>query len=313
MTRHVIPMIAGALGSLAAPMLHATGNDSPRLPMIFIGAAFPDRLEQLKDKSRWQAVARHSGMLIHPNNLKPGSPSLEITRAVAPLFGVRRAVVERNSLPKPEDIPSRIAMARDTLGFKDGVYFYFNGITASKNLRKDGVVPPDPAWWDRARLAEEHGAVPLYGPAPHVVYRLPRGWNDPAWDFLRDLSVFKGYCFDAPAELYTRVGKDAHSAEAGERYRESVAMAIRHARSKNLPSIYLFSAHGTAEENVAHARDVVRDLRRREALPTGWAIEDYTKDSKLPMVPETNPDGSPAATVTGLAYWILGFHTGKFK
>lgn len=298
---------------LAACLASSARGQGGRLPVIFIGAAYQDRLEQLRDRSQWPVVAARSGMFIHPNNINRGSKQLEVTKAVAPLFGIRQAVIERNSLPTAEDIPERIRMTRETLGFKDGVYFYFNGITASRMVKPDGVTPPDPAWWDRGRLAADHGAVPLYGPAPHVVFRRPEGWNDKGWDFLRDLSVFKGYCFDAPAELYVRDGKDAAAKAAGERYRESVARSIIHARKNGCRTIYLFSAHGTAAENVANAREVVRDLKRRDALPWAWAIEDYTRDSKLPMVPERNADGTPADTVTGLAFWILGFHAGKFQ
>jgi hypothetical protein len=78
-------------------------------------------------------------------------------------------------------------------------------------------------------------------------------------------------------------------------------------------SIYLFGAHKSAAENVQHARNVVRDLKRRNALPYAWGIEDYSKNSELHMTPERSADGTPANTVTGLALWIRQFYAGQVK
>ena len=87
--------------------------------------------------------------------------------------------------------------------------------------------------------------------------------------------------------------------------------SIRYVNEKGAYSIYLFSAYGKAAENVALAKDVIRDLKKRNALPYAWAIEDYTKKSDLHMTPERNPDGTTADIITGLALWIREFYAGK--
>jgi hypothetical protein len=111
----------------------------------------------------------------------------------------------------------------------------------------------------------------------------------------------------AAAELY--MGKNRNPPH----YRQVVEDSIRFANSKGAYSIYLLSAHGKASENMAMAKDVVRDLEKRNALPYAWAIEDYTKNSDIHMTPERNADGTPADTVTGLALWIREFYAGKVR
>ena len=285
----------------------------PSPPIIFIGTAFPDRLAELKDRRAWSTVAPRVGLFLHPLNLAKGSEP--IFKEIAPLFGLRRAILERNRLPTEEDVITRLKSMRETYHFQDGLYFYFNGITSSstlKALNESGVeTPPSPEWFARAKTVAAQGGIPLFGPAPHVLYRAPGGWTNVHWDYLRDLSVFRGYCFDAPAEFYVRTGINEKQQAANELYRRSIVDSIQYARSHGGLSIYLFGSHLDAAQNIANAREVVRDLKKRNALPSAWGIEDYSKNSQLHMVPERNPDGSPANTVTGLALWIMEFYAGR--
>ena len=286
----------------------------PAAPIIFIGTAFGERLAELKDRRQWATVAARAGMFVHPNNINKKSTQLAIMSEVAPLFGLRQAVIERNALPKADDVVMRLTLMRETYKFTDGLYFYFNGITPGKMVNKKFVVvQPDPAWYDRARLVTESGGIPLFGPAPHNLCRTPDGWADSGWDFLRDLTVFKGYCFDAPAELYIKTGKTPVQQAQCERYRTAVAESILHARQQGGKTIYLLCTHGTAAENIDNGRQVVRDLKKRKALPWAWGIEDYSRNSAIHMGPERNPDGTPANTVTGMALWIYEFYAGRVQ
>jgi hypothetical protein len=182
--KHLLMAIAlfGLLSSaVQAADETANTNTSPSEPRIFIGAAWMDRLEELRDKNKWAETAPHVGCILHPHNINLKSEQIAIMKEIAP------------------------------------------------------------------------------------------------------------------------------------HYRQVVEDSIRFANSKGAYSIYLLSAHGKASENMAMAKDVVRDLEKRNALPYAWAIEDYTKNSDIHMTPERNADGTPGDTVTGLALWIREFYAGKVR
>jgi hypothetical protein len=276
-------------------------------PRIFIGVAWKDRLVELRDKSKWAETAPHVGLMLHPHNINKKSDQIAIMKEIAPYFGVRDVIIERNNFPTEEDATYRIKMVRDTLNLDGNIFFYINKMFTKEDrrrLKKDFVPKPSPELFSIAKHIKAEGAIPLFAPTPHVVFIPSKGFSDPGWDFLRDFSVLQGYCYDAPAELY---------AKKGEHYRKVVEDSIRYANEKGAYSVYLLSAHKKAAENVAYAKDVVRDLKKRNALPYAWAIEDYTKTSDLPMTPERKPDGTPADTITGLALWIREFYAGKQK
>lgn len=301
----------GADGEVGSEPGIRPSGDGPR---IFIGTAWPDRLEELRDKSQWAEVAPHVGLFVHPENINPNSSQIELLKELSPCFGVREAIIERNAIPTADDVEYRIDLMRNTLNFKSQLYFYINSLFAEgEKVTADRVPTPAPELYERARQMRAMNVVPLFSVTPHVVFRTPGGFSDPGWDFLRDFSVLEGYCFDAPAELYMRTGKNERQQNDFERYRAVAAEAIRYANSRGKYSIYLFGAHKSAEENVRFARDVVRDLKRRDALPWAWGIEDYSKNSALHMVPERNADGTHANTVTGLALWIRDFYAGKVE
>jgi len=276
-------------------------------PRIFIGVAWKDRLEELRDKNKWAETAPHVGCILHPNNINMESEQIAVLKEIVPHFGVRDVIIERNNFPTKKDATYRIKMVRETLRFDGKVFFYINTMFTEEDrrlLKKDFVPKPSSELFSIAKHIKAEGAIPLFAPTPHVVLIPDKGFNNPGWNFLRDFSLLQGYCYDAPAELYTK---------KGEPYRKVVKDSLRYANGKKAYSIYLFSAHGKASENVANAKDVVRDLKKRDALPYAWAIEDYSKSSDLHMTPERNPDGSPADTITGLALWIRQFYAGKEK
>jgi hypothetical protein len=300
--------------ALGAPEAAPTTNPAPVEPRIFIGTAWKDRLEELRDTNTWAEVAPHVGLFAHPQNINQKSEQIEIMREISTHFGVREAVIERNAIPTEEDVKYRFQLMRDTLNFKGRLFFYINAMFPKGQKVTEQKVPrPAPELFERARLMLSMDVVPLFAPTPHLVFRTPKGFADPGWAFLRDFSVLKGYCYDAPAELYMRKGQTQTQEVPFERYRRVTADSIRYANSKGAFSIYLFGAHKSAEENVKFARDVVRDLKRRDALPYAWGIEDYTMNSDLHMTPERKADGTPANTVTGLALWIRLFYAGKVQ
>jgi hypothetical protein len=136
-------------------------------------------------------------MFVHPRNINLNGGQEALMDVVAPLFGVRQAIIERNSLPSADD--GRVRQMREAYQFTGGLYFYFNGITPQKVVdKKFVVVPPEPRWFERARLVVENGAVPLFGPAPHnlcrtegsnqVVDRLALTVHGPRYAFLHYLA-----------------------------------------------------------------------------------------------------------------------------
>jgi len=78
--------------------------------------------------------------------------------------------------------------------------------------------------------------------------------------------------------------------------------------------IFVISGQGgrAGEKGLAALTDEWWD-HLAHAVREGTRMGVDTRDSKLPMVPERNADGTTADTVTGLAFWILGFHAGKFQ
>ncbi len=58
-----------------------------------------------------------------------------------------------------------------------------------------------------------------------------------------------------------------------------------------------------AAQWLATAQQCVRYHEDQGAIPDIWA--DYAYDTQTPTLPETNADGTPANTVTGMAYWLI--------
>jgi hypothetical protein len=60
------------------------------------------------------------------------------------------------------------------------------------------------------------------------------------------------------------------------------------------------------------ARQCVLMHENQNAAPTVWAVSYYAAQlEQYPLVPETNLNGSPAGTVTGLAFWLIKHMRGE--
>ncbi|TSA32758.1 MAG: hypothetical protein D4R65_08880 [Verrucomicrobiaceae bacterium] len=82
-------------------------------PRIFIGTAWADRLEELRDTGQWAEVAPHVGLFVHPGNINANSTQIELLKELSPCFGVREAIIERNAIPTEEDVFCARDVVRD--------------------------------------------------------------------------------------------------------------------------------------------------------------------------------------------------------
>ncbi len=256
-------------------------------PLVYIGTAWLEGLEELADRSRWSYVADRAGLWVHPQNQQ--ASQMAAAEVVADHLLQKHGILERNALPTEADILARSTWAKTNLGLKKSLVFYFNG----------GVNFADALWNARSKYAQSLGMKTLMGLAPHRID--DAGWSDPFWDTARfGLADFDGYAYDAPQKLYVT---------EAESYRRAVWDPTQFCHSKGKPTVYLLSCNvPTAKDFFEWGQQTVIDLHNRGLDPMIWGIENYTRDSVVPMTPEINPDGTPAYTVTGLAYWIFKYY-----
>lgn len=63
---------------------------------------------------------------------------------------------------------------------------------------------------------------------------------------------------------------------------------------------------GSGANFLADGQDCVRGHENNGARPDVWVVSYYAAQlEQYPVTPESNPDGSAAGTVTGMAYWLL--------
>jgi hypothetical protein len=67
-----------------------------------------------------------------------------------------------------------------------------------------------------------------------------------------------------------------------------------------------FTCQGNAVAWLADCQAHVRYLEAHGADPEVYMVSYYAGQFEAyPVLPEANPDGSPAATITGVAYWLI--------
>ena len=262
-------------------------------PTVYIGTAWLRDLEDLADRTQWSSVADRAGLWIHPHNFER-TYQLAATKVVAGHLVQKYGVLERNALPTFEYILSYSDWASEQLGLNNGLIFYFNG----------GRYFDDSGWIPASQYAQSLGLKTYMGLAPHVID--DKGWSDSIWDDARaGLADFDGYAYDAPQRLYV----------PSETYRKAVWEPTSYCQISNKRTVYLLSCslQGgalTPQDWFEMGKETVIDMHLRGLDPEIWAIENYSNDwdYPVPVVPETNLDGSHAYTVTGLALWIMEYY-----
>jgi hypothetical protein len=117
---------------------------------------------------------------------------------------------------------------------------------------------------------------------------------------LNRINESDGYATDGPARLWA---EDA----GGYKGAEESAISYSHAKGK-IASVMLapFTCQGNAAAWLADCQAHVRYLEAHGADPEVYMVSYYAGQFEAyPVLPEANPDGSPAATITGVAYWLV--------
>lgn len=134
--------------------------------------------------------------------------------------------------------------------------------------------------------------------------------NDPTSVFDRSkIDICSGMATDGPMGYWnTNQGQ----------MREGSYSAVKYARNAGKKSMVMLAtysvgtyynannlaASGQSYYNVA--RQCVLMHENNQAAPDLWAVSYYASQlEKYPVTPEKNADGSPAGTVTGVAYWLI--------
>ena len=117
---------------------------------------------------------------------------------------------------------------------------------------------------------------------------------------LKRIDASDGYATDGPARLWA---EDA----GGYKGAEESAITYCHAKGK-IASVMLapYTCKGNAEGWLADCQAHVRYLEAHGADPEIYMVSYYAGQFEAyPVLPEANPDGSPAATITGVAFWLI--------
>jgi hypothetical protein len=186
-------------------------------------------------------------------------------------------------------IHSTDAFDRDSLAAFDRAGFEYAGATINYGT-DDG----------RDRIITRDGRVPLY-----YMFGPWTGDGDiakPKNDQLRaEIRRHAGAAVDDPVTMWR--GPDGHNGT-----RPMVYSTIKWCHANGQKFLFLLAPNESGPAFLPEAEQLVRDLEDHDANPDVWAVAFYGPQSfrdKLPVLPEADAKGEPAATFTGVPYWLL--------
>jgi hypothetical protein len=152
----------------------------------------------------------------------------------------------------------------------------------------------------RNRIITRDGQVPLYymfGP-----------WNGegdiskPKNDDLRSqIGKYAGAAVDDPVTMWR--GPNGHKDT-----RSMVYSTIKWCHANNQKFLFLLAPNDSGKTFLPESQQLVRDLEDHDANPDMFAVEFYGPKSfrdKLDILPESDAAGRPAATFSGVPYWLI--------
>jgi hypothetical protein len=152
----------------------------------------------------------------------------------------------------------------------------------------------------RNKIITRDGRVPLYymfGP-----------WNgegdinnDKNNDLRSQIRKYAGAAVDDPVTMWR--GANGHTGT-----RSMVYSTIKWCHGNKQKFLFLLAPNESGKTFLPEAQQLVRDLEDHKANPDIWAVAFYGPQSfrdKLEVLPETDADGHPAATFSGVPYWLI--------
>lgn len=166
-------------------------------------------------------------------------------------------------------------------------------------LNKDGGNPIDPRFsTDRIDGLKSNGDRPVL--AMEGPFAIKGSIHSPEAKLWRDaIEAMDGSATDGPLGLWSTDHEGMKGAT-----RDSVFYA--HGGAKLAMVMLAPYTSNNEAEFLKSGQECVRWLEKEKASPDIWVISYYASDLKwFPITPEKNLDDSPAATVSGLAYWLI--------
>lgn len=118
-------------------------------------------------------------------------------------------------------------------------------------------------------------------------------------DLRANIAKFNGAAVDGPVTMWRK--------NAGQ-MKPMVYSSIRWTQAHNERFLYLLAPNESGAGFLDEARRLAHDLEDNGANPDIWAVSFYgppTFRDKLETLPEATPDGAPAVTFSGAAYWLI--------
>ena len=238
---------------------------------------------------RWAFVRQNvDGLYINNFAMRPAESKTPPTREQR-LAGMYRLLKNKRVFYETDRIHSSDDFDRRSLAAFAAAGFEYVGTTINYGT-DDG----------RNRIITRDGAVPLYymfGP-----------WNGdgdiakPKNDALRaELQKYAGGAVDDPVTMWQ--GPTGHRDT-----RPMVYSSVRWCHAHGKRFLFLLAPNESGPAFLPEAEQLVRDLEDHDATPDLFAVAFYGPQSfgdKLPVLPEAQPDGKPAATFSGVPYWLL--------
>ncbi len=289
--RRPVVMIALAVLTAAAPAPAAGAPlpDDPAVPQVWVGGGLA--LSEMGDPAnaaKWAYVRAHADGY-YTNNFVTRYRTDAEQAALLKKFRAVRAVLPTARLFYETDlIHSTDDHDRDSLDLFRRAGFDTVGVTINYGN--------SPA---RTQLLTDAGRLPLYymvGPR-HKFGDFADGRN--AKDQAGMLAAAGG-AMDCPVVLYSpHDHDDAHA---------DTRTAVRWCHAHGKKFLLLLAPNDSGKDFLPDAQQLVADLDAHDAHPDLWAVSFYGPPvfrKTLDVLPETNPDGSPAPTFTGVACWLL--------
>ena len=179
------------------------------------------------------------------------------------------------------------AFDRDALNTLQTAGFTIAGVTINRGTTAE-----------RSAVLTENGRIPLY-----YMFGPWRGGGDildAQNDALRaGIMQSSGGAVDGPVTMWRK--------NAG-KMKPMVYSSIGWSHAQNKKFLYLLAPNESGSDFLLETKKLAHDLEDNNANPDIWAVSFYgppTFREKLETLPEALPDGAPAQTFSGAAYWLL--------